>query len=108
MLDPLHFIFLNAIFICMHEIQGSSLSLPLTYKNEIYHEVYLQYFYNALLKAVTLTKSDVYIQYILHKMLFLFIELASVQGSSREMRPLSLNTGPLLQLANRLYSVEML
>lgn len=35
-------------------------------KTEIYHEVSLQYFYNALLKSVTLTTSGVHTQYIFY------------------------------------------
>lgn len=55
------------------------------YKHEVYHDVSLQYFYNALLKSATLTKSDVYILSIYSTQdAFSCIEQASVQGSSKE------------------------
>lgn len=58
------------------------LRLPLTYCRKIYHKVSLQYFYNALFKSATLTKSDVYIQYIFYTRGF-FLHRMSVHGSRR-------------------------
>lgn len=65
------FIFFRMLFsfVCMKYMEVLSFSPTNVYK-KIYHEVSLQYFYNALLKSVTLTTSDVYIRYIFYTRCF--------------------------------------
>lgn len=56
-LHPLLFFLIKSLisFVCMKYMEVLSFS-PLSYWNKLYHEVFLQYFYNALLKSVSLTK----------------------------------------------------
>ena len=87
MLDPPRFFFFFFFFFeCYFDLYAWKtwkcfLSLPLMYKHErkqkknpeIYHEVSLQYFYNALLKSVTLTTSGVHTQYIFYTRRFFLL-----------------------------------